>query len=171
MNPVEIGLSSLLMFALGFVAYKAVTINRNMIGDVYTNDKDKAQYGKHVGPIDDGLNEKIRQRVYREHGHVCKITGRIGFPGDADTNGEHLLVAVGLRTELQVGHIIPRNLGGPTELWNLVPMEKKLNNGLKDKITPMAESLCRRRGELIWARGIRKTTFADEKKKLAQKRR
>lgn len=172
MTAIEIGLSSILVTAFGFVVYKAMTLNRQVAGDVFTDDKSKANYGKHKGPVDDGLNDRIRRLVYEKHGYVCKITGRSGFPGDADTNGEHLLVGIGARVELQIGHIIAHRLAGPTELWNLVPMEKKLNIRLKDKITPMAEALCRRRGEKIWTGGgIKKTTFAAEKEKLAQSKR
>lgn len=160
-----------LLVGISGVAFGAYLKNRKVaLGDVYTDRRDEATYGKHVGPVDAGLTREIRRQVYEHYGYVCQITGRSGYSGDADTNGQHLMVGLGAKVELQVGHVIPHELGGPTVLWNLMPMEKKLNNALKDKVTPMAERLCRQRREKIWIKGIRKTTFEIEKRKLAKKR-
>ncbi len=169
-EAINIGLGGILIVAFGFVVFKAMTVNSRQLADIYTTNKDEAIYGIHKGYVDDGLTNDIRKKVYEKYGERCYITGRIGYQGDADTNGEHILVGIGIKKELQIGHVVPRKLGGPTQLWNLRPMEKKLNGSLKDKITPMAEGLCRQRGEKIWTRGITKTTFEAEKKKLAKKK-
>lgn len=170
-NIGNIFLGGILISSVLAVAYRGFVLSSRPVSDVYTHDKGKAKYGKHVGYVDDGkISKELRDAVYEEHGEKCAITRRRGYRGNADTNGEHVLVGFGVKVELQLNHIIPRRLGGPTKKWNLIPIDAKLNNAIKDKITPMAEELLRERKELMWSRGIRKTRFTDEKKKLAQKR-
>lgn len=123
--------------------------------DVYTSKKSEATYGVGFGVADDGLNDTIRDRIFKRDGGKCQITGERGIQGQPDSKLEYLKVAIG-SDELEVGHIIPYKLCGPTEDWNLMLMKKSINRKFGNKITPYAEKLCRERGEKIYSVGIKK---------------
>lgn len=161
---VNIGLIGLLIFAGIFVAYKAMTINRRVTGDVYTDNKDEADFGRNFGPVDEGLTDAIRKRIYERDGRTCQITKRQGIRGQPDNGFEYISVGLGHLTgigksELEVGHFpIPHGLGGTTTDDNLILMTKGLNRKLSNAVTLEMEEYCRRHGKKIWSKGIRRKT-------------
>lgn len=162
---------------IGFVILQWRRSHSKKCADVYTDNDKEADYGKGFGPVDDGLNDKIRDRIFKRDNDTCQITKRRGIRGQPGNGFEYLsvglneLTGIAGRPELEVGHYpIPHALGGPTTDDNLILMIKGLNRKLSDAVTPAMEDYCRKHGKKIWCEGVKKMSVSHALESLRQKR-
>lgn len=122
---------------------------------IYVKRKDEADFYRGKRKPDDGFTQAQKSRIYFRDGGKCQMTGRKVWLGEPDEDEETTDAALKLASKLtgidsikreegEIDHIIPREFGGPSTLWNGHLVARSYNRGKSSKWSIQAERLCRK---------------------------
>lgn len=122
---------------------------------IYVKRKDEADFYRGKRKPDDGFTQAQKSRIYFRDGGKCQMTGRKVWLGEPDKDEETTDAALKLASKLtgidsikreegEIDHIIPREFGGPSTLWNGHLVARSYNRGKSSKWSMQAERLCRK---------------------------
>lgn len=122
---------------------------------IYVKRKDDADFYRGKRKPDDGFTQAQKSRIYFRDGGKCQMTGRKVWLGEPDKDEETTDAALKLASKLtgidsikreegEIDHIIPREFGGPSTLWNGHLVARSYNRGKSSKWSMQAERLCRK---------------------------
>lgn len=132
--------------------------------NIYVEKKSDADFWRGKAEPDKGFSESQKNEIYRRDRGKCRITDRkvwLGEPAeDEKLRDAAMRLAAGIsgvksleRDHGEIDHIIPREFGGPSELWNGWLISRKENRGNGGKFsqwTKQAERLCVERGYKVY---------------------
>ena len=123
--------------------------------NIYVEKKSEADFYRGKRKPDDGFAQAQKSRIYFRDGGKCQMTGRKVWLGEPDKDEETTDAALKLASKLtgidsikreegEIDHIIPREFGGPSTLWNGHLVARSYNRGKSSKWSIQAERLCRK---------------------------
>lgn len=129
--------------------------------DIYVEKKSEADFYRGKPEPDKGFSTCLKNEIYRRDRGRCKITGHkvwLGEPAeDEKLRDAAMRLAAGLsgvksleREQGEIDHIVPREFGGPSELWNGHLVARSYNRGKSSQWTKQAERLCIERGYKVY---------------------
>lgn len=155
-----IGVSIAIVLGLIIWALRA----RPRHADIYVEKKAEADFWRGKEAPDKGFSASQKNEIYKRDKGVCQCSNRkvwLGEPAeDEKLRDAAMRLAAGVtgvksfeRDHGEIDHIIPREFGGPSALWNGWLISRKENRGNGGKFsqwTRQAERLCIERGYKVY---------------------